>query len=202
MHPGGLTLAHNNKTACCVSQTLTLPERTIQTVSRPFDAPWSWPGPVWCWSRFIEFPLASSSLLSASCKNLPDSLSPYSITTFFFFFFSKIGSCFFQLRPRAETLKECGRSLAVSRSVLSLLLLCYCVKTHLLRKHHSSSPENHIFPALQWQGLRWLWRGSSLFLLFKQLHSTKTTSPNCLFQSLEQCLNYPWWSLPSCLMIK
>lgn len=143
---------------------------------------------------------SSSHWLSASCTNLPDSLSPYSVTTSFFLFFSKVGSYFFQLRPLAETLKESGRCPVVSRSVLPLLLLCYCVKTHLLGKYHSSSPVNHIFPPLQWQGLRWLWPGSLLFLFFKKLHSTKTTSSNCLFQSLEQCLN--WWSLPSCLMIK
>lgn len=179
---GSLTAAHNNKRTCCVSQTLTRPGTTSQRVLRPFSQLGRWPGPVWCWSRFSQFPLASihkhhilrnnrSRFTVETCLNL--SLKSFFLEAFYFCFhvanLLTVGShVLLLLCPRAKTLKEYTCSLDVT--VSPHLILCNRLKTHLFRKpqtSHSLLPESHplshisfplkVIKKSLWERLLWLW---------------------------------------------
>lgn len=125
VHPGGLTLAHHNTTACCGSQTLTLPEWTVELT----------------WTSVVLIrvhPVPTGFHVSRT--NLPESPAPWFCNNilWFPFFLLKVSSCFLSLHRRAETLMD-SKPGSWSPPTLS-----YCVKTHLLYlSSHITRPQSH-----------------------------------------------------------
>lgn len=156
-------LAHHNTTACCGSQTLTLPEWNVELT--------------WTSVVLIQVhPVPTGFHVSRT--NLPDCPAPWLCNNILLFPFSslKVGSCFLRLHLWAETPtdSEVGS--------WSPPTLSYCVKTHLPLFRRISHVLNRTLTASSSQGLRWLWPSSLLFLLLRLLLSTEDAEPaDCLY---------------------
>lgn len=121
----------------------------------------SWPGPVWCWSEFIQFPLASTS----PAQTCPIALLLGSAITFSYFLF--------RLKSRLTCLASAPLSGDADGG--SPPTLSDCVKTHLLLFLRISHVLSRTLSAVSSQGLRWLWPSTLLFLLWRLLLSTEET---------------------------
>ena len=161
---GCLTLSHNNKKTCCFFRDT---DPSWEDDSESFEAfytLWGWPGPVWCWSRFIEFPLASGSHSQTSYFTKPLVLNAWAgkVCTFNFYFCmlltnwvstEKSDHISVLLCPRAKTVSVYLLTGCQSVNLLSHLVLCNQAKIHLFRNYQASHallseshPLSHHFP--------------------------------------------------------